>query len=314
MGQEDKRVQYNFKEKVKESVGIRFSLLFGSFFVFLIITSILTALIGQLPGSERDHLLVASTIQNILVFCVPAFLLARFCSEKPLKWLKLDSKINLKPILGVLIMYIISMPAMDWITSWNAGITFPESMSELEKILRNWEEQGTSAGQELVESQGFISLITGIIIVGVLTGFSEELFFRGGMQGILVRTGLGAGISVWLTAILFSALHFQFFGFIPRLLMGVFFGYLLVWTNDIKISAFAHILNNSMVMIIGAVYGAEVLTDFETSFYPDIPYLPFISLIASLVFLVFFRGYFFKNHKTFYLPWQKKQLLPPTES
>ena len=96
--------------------------------------------------------------------------------------------------------------------------------------------------------------------------------------------------------------------------MGAFFGYILVWTNDIKISAFAHILNNSMVMIMGAVYGAEVLTDFETSFYPDIPYLPYLSFIASLVFLVFFRGYFFKNHKTFYLPWQKKQLLPPTES
>ena len=310
----DKEIQQNFSfvNSVRESTPIRLSLLFGGFFVCLIVNSLIVAMLNGLPGDERDHLLWGSILQNLLVFCLPAFLLAKFCSPTPLRWLKLDTKIKLKPIAGVLIVYLISLPAMDWITEWNSQLTLPEALSGLETTLRMWEEQGNETGQLLIGSTGVISILVSILVVGIITGFSEELFFRSGVQGILIRSGLGKTGAVWLAATIFSALHFQFFGFIPRLLMGVFFGYLLVWSNDVKVSAFAHILNNSMVIVFASIYGAEILTDNNISIYPDVPYLPMVSLILTAIFLIFCRGYFFKDHKTLTIPWQKRAVVPPS--
>lgn len=311
--QQETSITLQFKKAIKESTGVRLSLLFGSFFILLIIASFLIQTINFMPvGNERDHLLWGSVVQNVLVFCLPAFVLARFCSRQPLGWLKLTTPLNYKAIVGVLIVYFLTMPAMDWLVEWNAGLSLPESMSGLEATLRGWENAGTEAAASLVDSSGVVSLIVGVLVVGVLTGFSEEIFFRGGVQGIFIRSGSGAAMAIWITAALFSALHFQFFGFVPRLLMGVFFGYLLVWTNDIKISAFAHILNNSMVMIMGAIFGKEVLTSGTLAIYPPIPYLPLISFIVSVAFFVFFRGYFFKKQSGY--PWQQRQLPPPIES
>ena len=305
-----------FLKSIRESAGMRLAVLFGCFFVFLILTSIISLAINQLPfGSERDHTLWTAVFQNILAFCLPAFILAKYSSNRPIQWLKLNKRLRIRPLIGVLIVYLISMPAMEWIIDWNQNIHFPEALSGIEKLFRSWEENGEEVTKMMLDINGFIPMIIGFLIIGVLTGFSEELFFRGGLQGIFTRTPMGIPVAVWLAAFIFSAMHFQFFGFLPRLLMGAFFGYVLVWTQDVKVSAFAHMLNNGSVVLASYFLNVDDIT--TSTFTTDaigFQYLPFVSLIATALFLIFCRGFFFKQNKTQVITWQKSQLPPVSEN
>ena len=85
------------------------------------------------------------------------------------------------------------------------------------------------------------SLIVSVLIVGVFAGFSEELFFRGAMQRIMMSTRLNLHVTIWVVAVIFSLFHFQFFGFMPRLLLGAYFGYLLVLRRSLLGSVFGHV-------------------------------------------------------------------------
>ena len=191
---------------------------------------------------------ISSATQCLLAFCLPAWLTAKFASPVPSRWLYLDNAPTLKAIAGVIIVYVLALPAMNQIIEWNASIHFPQALHEVEETLRKWEESNNGITRKLLESSSIGGIITGVCIVGILTGFSEEIFFRGALQGIFVRSRIGTAISVWVAAIIFSAIHFQFFGFAPRLLLGAYFGYLLWWSRSIWIPVFVHMFNNSLVV------------------------------------------------------------------
>lgn len=282
-------------EVIRKSSGIRLFVLFGSFFILLLISSIISLIIDSIPvGTLRDKNLWSSFFQNILAFCLPAFLVALFSDKHPFGWLKLNKGCTIKSLTGVIIVYLITLPGMEWIIQWNATIHFPESLSGFEEMLRTWENTGNDFTKNMLSVSGFIPVLTGVLIIGLLTGFSEELFFRGGLQGIFTKTSLGKGISVFLAALVFSFMHFQFFGFIPRLLMGIFFGYLVIWTNSLWPSIFAHTLNNSVIVILSGL-GMEN-TDTTISDINDLnPILPIASIVITMLFFIFFRRLFFTS-------------------
>jgi membrane protease YdiL (CAAX protease family) len=97
-------------------------------------------------------------------------------------------------------------------------------------------------------------LILNIGLMALLPAFAEELTFRGTLQQILkgegVRvTGYRTHAAIWITAFVFSAIHMQFYGFIPRMLMGALFGYMLVWTGSLWIPVTMHFTNNALAVI-----------------------------------------------------------------
>ena len=303
----------SFIKSIRESAGMRLAVLFGSFFVLLIITSILSQGVNSLPGDPRTHALISSGLQCVLAFCIPAYLLSKFSSNNWKAWLKLSQPPKIKALVGVLIVYGLSMPAMEWLIEWNSNLHLPESMSGLERLFRGWEDASEATTKTLLDAHGFLPVLTGVLIIGVLTGFSEELFFRGGLQGIFTRSSLGTGTSVWLAAFIFSAMHFQFFGFLPRLLMGVFFGYLLVWTKSIWVPVFAHMLNNSTVVITAALTGDttnNLMDATNTDIYFGGSLYVIASVILTALYLMVCRDWTFKTHKTHRSIWQKSQLPP----
>lgn len=303
-----------FMKSIRESVGMRIAVLFGSFFILLLFSSFIGSIINAISlGSERDHILISSAIQCVLAFCLPAIILSKFSSNKWEKWLKLTKAPSLKSFLGVIIVYFLSMPAMEWLIEWNSNLHLPASLSSIEEVLRGWEEASESMTNTILEAHGIFPVLIGILVIGVLTGFSEELFFRGGLQGIFSRSNLGNGLAVWLAAIIFSCMHFQFFGFFPRLLMGVFFGYLLIWTRSIWVPVFAHALNNSMVVISSSFTESPMknLSDYGNA---SILFDNSLSVVGSValtaIFLILFRNYIFKNNKHGSYKWQRSQLPP----
>lgn len=296
-----------FLNKLKESTEIRLSLLFGLMFAMMITVSLISIGLSQ-DGflSEKNSLLLSSALQCVFVFVLPAWATAKFSSPKPTDWLKLNAGFSIKNLIGVIIVYLVSLPFMNQIIAWNESMTFPEIFSGVENQLRAWENSGKATSQTLLSSEGIGSLIVGILTIGFLTGFSEEIFFRGALQRIMKRP-LKVHGTIWFTAFVFSAFHFQFFGFVPRLLMGAFFGYLLYWTGSLWVPVFAHALNNSIVVVTAYIFGTESETLFIDSVgiaESGFPWMAAISGVLTLIFIYQFKDFFFKGRKQNIPAWQ----------
>ncbi|MDE5874886.1 MAG: CPBP family intramembrane metalloprotease [Muribaculaceae bacterium] len=281
---------------------VQLLVLFCSLFVGLIIAGgVATLFMGDTGETEIYGLFTVSAVQNIIAFCLPAWMTARYVTPMPEKWLHLTTPPTFRALIGVLIVYIIATPAMNWLIDWNQNIHLPESMKSIEDTLRTLEETNGGVAEKMLGGEGILNLILSVSIVGILTGFSEELFFRGSLQHVMFNCIRSKGAAIWITAFIFSALHFQFFGFVPRLIMGVFFGYLLIWTESLWIPIAAHILNNSVVAVTySSVAGTDAMKNIENFGVVEcgmMPWLAIGSVIATTIFLWQFRKLIFAPAK-----------------
>lgn len=226
-----------------------FGTLFAAMFVMIGLISVAVALISKGGEVSTSMLRISTILQNLLVFMAPALIAAMVVTKLPATLLRLDVRPYSKATLLACVVLLTSVPAMNFIVELNQNISLPESMSGLEELMRNMENSANSTIGSLIGGTSVIDLIISILIIGILTGLSEELFFRGALQGLMFTTRMNKHFAVWLTALIFSAMHFQFYGFIPRMLLGAYFGYLAWWSGSIWVPAIAHALNNSIAVL-----------------------------------------------------------------
>ena len=138
---------------------------------------------------------------------------------------------------------------MNLLVMWNQSMHLPEALSGLEEWMRQQEDMAEETTRILLDAKSIGALLLLIFIVGFLTGVGEEFTFRGIIQNLIAGKRRNAHAAVWITAIIFSAVHLQFYGFIPRLAIGAYLGYLLVWSRSIWLPVFAHFVNNSLAVI-----------------------------------------------------------------
>lgn len=227
------------------------------FLFFLVIAGVLLPFVNRLVSRPEAAVRIAAVIQDLLIFILPAIGTAMIVTRLPAKLLAIDIKPRISSLLLSLLVLICAIPAMNWIIEWNQGWHLPESMSGAEAFFRQLEEGATATTDLLIRGASVPSLIVSVLIVGVLAGFSEELFFRGAFQRIFAMTKVNHHVVIWTVAIIFSAFHFQLFGFVPRMLLGAFFGYLLYWSGTLWLPVILHIFNNSVV-VIAEYYNANM--------------------------------------------------------
>lgn len=151
-------------------------------------------------------------------------------------------------ILTLLLM-LASVPLVYGIYAFNQQLTLPAGWEELEKSWKLQEEKAAATIGLLLDTPGFFALGMNILILVLLPAFGEELIFRGLLQRILHQASNNSHIAVWIAAILFSAIHMQWYGFLPRMLLGAGFGYLVVWSGSLFPAIFGHLLNNGMALL-----------------------------------------------------------------
>ena len=272
-------------------------ILFGCFFVCLVFSALAGAGIGYLTEGSRTGLLLSSCVQGIFAFCLPAWITGKILTGRPASFLCLDNCPSWRPVVGLVIVFAIGLPAINQLIVWNESLHFPEALEKLERTFRQWEESNGSVSEKLLSTSSIGGLVSGILVIGILTGICEEVFFRGGLQKLLNMCGLGRVSSIWTAAFIFSAIHFQFFGFVPRLLLGAFFGFLLIRTASLWTSIIAHSLNNSIVVVsywltakgIVDIDAGSIGVASEGSF----PWWGLASAVALILFFRFGSGYFF---------------------
>ena len=208
--------------------------------------SLIMGFIGSESTASLRWMIV---VQDLAVFILPVVLTVIIASTTPWRYICIDTTPSVKMTALTTVSAIVSIPAMNRLVAWNESIHLPASWSGLESVLRDSENAAQAMVQQIMGGSTVWDLIAAILIVGVLTGIAEELFFRGALQRLLQSKFGNKHLAIWSAAFIFSAVHLQFFGFFPRLLMGAYFGYLVVWSGSLRLSMFAHALNNSLVVL-----------------------------------------------------------------
>ena len=236
---------------------IRFTLPLRSRLMFLFLTLVIGMIItGTISyfimrsGMTTPKVRIATVMQDLFLFILPAIATAVIITRRPAELLAI-APVRIVPLTWIAAIgaLIASIPAMNTLVEWNASLSLPDSLASVEQWMRTSEESAQAMIEVLTGPHSVISLIISILIVGIFAGFSEEILFRGALQRILVTGHINVHAAVWFTAFIFSAIHLQFFGFFPRLLLGAFFGYLLVWTRSLWVPVTLHALNNTIVVI-----------------------------------------------------------------
>ena len=216
-------------------------------FVGLIIASVIMGVVLA-KGATTPSLRIASVTQDLLVFILPAAITAIIVNQLPARLLAVDRGVDCRMFFLACLLYFCGTPMLEIVVKLNDAMTLPPFLNDIEQWMRQMEGSAREQVKLLLGSESVADLVVSILIVGVMAGFSEELFFRGVLQRLLESTRLGPHAAIWITATLFSAFHMQFFGFFPRLILGAYFGYLLWWSGSIWLPVAIHILNNTLVV------------------------------------------------------------------
>ncbi len=260
------------------------------FCVFIVIAGLVSVGINSLFESTQTRLLASSAVQGIVGFAGAAYFAVKRYHPDACRYLGLTGRVGWRPLAGVILVFILGLPLLNWLVAVNESVTFPTWIGGLEGQLREWENAARVMTEEMLGVVSLSGLILNILIIGVLTGFCEEVFFRGATQQMIGEVPvLRGGSAVWIAAIIFSAAHFQFFGFIPRMMLGVFFGYLLLSTGSLWPGIFAHALNNSLVVLtIWFEHHGNILGFLQTCGVPEDGGFPWMAIVSALMLATFF--------------------------
>lgn len=227
-------------------------------FVGLMVASLAMSLILR-GGNTRLAVRLVTVVQDVLLFVFPAVAVSVMVSDNGGRMLCADRLPDLRMAFIALVAITCSIPLMGVIIEWNESLSLPSFLAPIEAWMRRAENAAQKQVEILFGGTSLGDLTVSMLIVAVLAGVSEELFFRGAMQRILSSGPLGPHAAIWLTAVLFSTFHMQFYGFFPRLLLGAFFGYLLYWSGSIWLPALVHAYNNGVVVY--ASWRSRVMPD-----------------------------------------------------
>ena len=187
---------------------------------------------------------IIQILSSIGTFILPPIALALTEGKKVTQFYSFKKPQTLLIFLVLTIM-IVSMPFMEWTVLINQKMVLPDYLKAVEQWMKEKEDAAMKITIQLITVRSNFDFIINLIMIAVLPAIGEELMFRGGVQRSLTKAFNSPHLAIWLTAIIFSAIHVQFYGFIPRMLLGAGFGYLYFYSGSLWYDMLAHFINNA---------------------------------------------------------------------
>ncbi|MDO6439990.1 CPBP family intramembrane metalloprotease [Cyclobacterium sp. 1_MG-2023] len=259
--------------------------------------------VPYLLGASLDHpnarmaFLFIQGLGGGLGFFVGGWIFIRFVDKKTLRFdkqLKPEKMEQLWIVIPMLIGFILFNSLLVYL---NMNVEFPEALSGLEASFRTKEDQLMELTKYLTDFESLGEFLLGVLVIGVLAGIGEEYLFRGIVQPKMHQYTGNAHWGVWITAFIFSAIHFQFYGFLPRLMLGALFGYLYLYSGSLLYPIIAHILNNTLTVTM--VYFNKLgLMEFDIEDSNQL-YWEYV-IVGIVVFLLCWNWFIQSNKKQIY--------------
>ncbi len=186
-------------------------------------------------------------------------------------------------IVAILIM-LVAIPAINFLGELNSSIL--DLLLGPNNALKQKEADSQLLVETVLNDNSLPGYILNLIIVAFLPAAFEEFFFRGFLQKNIFYRFVNKHVAIITVGVIFSFFHFQFYGFIPRMLLGILFGYILLWSESLWLCIIMHFMNNAIAVTAYYLIAIKYVDkDFETIGTQANSYLGMISfvLVAPLV-------------------------------
>ena len=252
----------------------------------LIIGSVIGVIYPIVSGQDvmsLNSLRFMQISSQIFTFVLPPILYAMLIKENPKESLGIKSVSYHWFIIGFVMMYAI-LPLNNVFAEWNAGLKLPESMSRIEEIIKEMYESSAVVLEKLVNVNTFGGFVINLIMIAGLAALGEELLFRSIIQTSLIKTCKNAHVGIIIASAIFSFIHFDFYAFIPRLVLGMLLGYMFYYSRSIWVSIFMHFVNNATAVVIYYLNNIGV-TNIDVETFGQTQLLPLLISIALMIIL-----------------------------
>jgi hypothetical protein len=281
-----------------------------AFFIIVIATLFLTSLLGLLVGMAifgsdvaqnmpklsdlTDPSLVAQLkyfqiVSQLGLFIFPCILFIFMVTREKATYAGIKKRIHFAPALVAAAIMLVAMPFIGWLVEVNMQMKLPASWSGIEQWMKQSEDSASQITAAFLSTGNVGGFILNLLMIAIIPAIGEELMFRGILQRLFHEWTKNIHVSIWITAALFSFVHFQFYGFLPRFLMGALFGYMFYWSGSLWLPVLAHFVNNVTAVIV-AFLSATGAGDFDfntfgTSSSPWVIILSAFAVASLVIFL-----------------------------
>ena len=229
-------------------------------------------------------------LQDIFMMFLPAYTVCRWITDNPMQMLGVKKTGKMpKGLFYGLLIFLVSYPAIAVVAQWNEQMALPDALKGIETWMRQLEDSAKQVTDLFLSGKTVWDLLLNVLIIAAAAAFVEELFFRGALQQFIEKWLRNGHLAVWIGAFIFSAIHLQFYGFFPRLLMGAVLGYLFLYSRNLWIPILYHFVNNATVVVVTYFWGeSNFLEQLEDK---PLTWASFVVMIASgvLTYFVFLR-------------------------
>ncbi len=256
----------------------------------------LSAISGS--GENIQVFKLIQTFSSIGTFVLPALFFASKESYSATRYLKLNKPANIRLIALATIIIFSASPFIDWSIQLNQLMRLPAFLKGLEEWMRDKEDQLEMLTRKLLLMKTIPDLLSILLVVAVIPALGEEFIFRGCLQRLFSRWAKSVHLGIWISAVIFSAIHLQFYGFLPRMILGALFGYLFFWSQNLWVPITAHFINNG-----SAVVSAWLLQrkgqNLDSIDKPEVvqPGVPLFSVVLTIALLALFYKMASKQEK-----------------
>ncbi len=224
-------------------------LIFGAFIGLVVLMGVLMVLAPEWSNST-EGLLFIQGFQTIVLFGITALVGVWMTEDRvnPFKQMLLNKGLSLKQGFVAFFFAVAALPVISLLAEWNKGMELPSFLASLEEIMRQMEEAANEMTEQFLNTTSVGMMFINLFVIALLPAVCEELMFRGWLQRVLGQS-VNYHTAIWVSAFVFSAIHFQFYGFIPRMLIGAALGYLYCYTGSLWAPIIAHFTNNAAAVI-----------------------------------------------------------------
>lgn len=274
---------------------LTFVMLAGSIVVFvagLIIGAIIFGgdVFTQLGAPDMDINLLRyiQIITHLGLFIISALVFAYLVGNGPLPYYRGRQIPQWWPLFLSALIILASVPMVYYLSHINQQMALPESLHGLEQWMRRTEDEAAHITETLLSVSTIWGLLFNLFMIAVIPAIGEEFIFRGALQRIFHQWTGNVHVAVVIAAVLFSAMHMQFYGFLPRLLLGLLMGYMFVRTGNIWVPVFAHFFNNAAAVTL-YYYAHTTGQEIDPDSMGEVPFAPVVALISLVLVVLLFR-------------------------
>ena len=183
-------------------------------------------------------------------------------------------------LIGVVLMFI-SLPVTNQLTRWNEAMSFGGVFEKLEEYLKMLEETAAATTEKMLNVDTIGGLLLNLLVIALIPAVGEELSFRGVLQQGLMRRVKSPHVAILLSAAIFSFIHFQFYGFLPRMFLGILLGYMFYITRSLWTSIAMHFVNNGTAVVLYYLNNKGII-DIDPEHFGEMQY----SWLITISFVV----------------------------